>query len=278
MHPCVSAERIIMTSTTQTAADWIGRDLGSRTVEWNERDAILFALAVGGRPDDLDLVYERSLRVLPTFGLTLGQWAPDELGSRGAFPIETSLHGSQQLTAHQELPPTGRATLSARVDNVWDKGSAAIFEVSVSCDYFTAVWSIFAPGCGAFGGDRGPSILAAENVSYATSVRTAENAAALYRLCGDRHAIHIDPLAARAIGQDRPILHGLATLSTSVVALARHLGAHPADLVSLSGRFRSVVHPGDDLRIDVTDSPTGEFVVSGPQGVVIDNASATFAG
>lgn len=265
-----------MTTSTHSAVDWIGRDLGSRTVHWDERDAILFALAVGARADDLDLVYERELRVLPTFGLTLGQWAPDELGSQGAFPIGTSLHGSQQLVVHDELPPSGRATLSARVDNVWDKGSAAIFDVSVSCDHFTAVWSIFAPGCGGFGGDRGPGVAVAEALSPATSVRTAENAAALYRLCGDRHAIHIDPAAARAIGQDRPILHGLATLSTSVVALARHRGAHPADLASLSGRFRSVVLPGDELRIDVTDSPTGGFVVSGPQGVVIDNAVATF--
>ena len=267
-----------MTIATQSAAGWAGRDLGSRTVAWDERDVILFALAVGVKPHELDLVYERNLRALPTFGLTLGQWAPDELGSLGAFPIETSLHGSQKLIVHDQIPPRGQATLSARVDSVWDKGSAAIFDVSVSCDLFTAVWSIYAPGCGGFGGQRGTNLAAAESLSYATSVRTAENAAALYRLCGDRHAIHIDPVAARAIGQDRPILHGLATLSTSVVALARHRGAHPADLTTLSGRFRSVVRPGDELRIDVSDSPADVFVVSGPQGVVIDNAAATFSG
>lgn len=54
-----------------SAADWIGRDLGTRVVEYTERDAILYALAIGATPDRLDLVFEDQLRMLPTFGLTL---------------------------------------------------------------------------------------------------------------------------------------------------------------------------------------------------------------
>ncbi|MFJ6095713.1 MaoC/PaaZ C-terminal domain-containing protein [Williamsia muralis] len=266
-----------MSTHTQKVADWIGHQLGSRTIEWNERDAILFALAVGAQPDsELDLVYERALRVLPTFGLTLGQWAPDMLGWMGAFPVDTSLHVGQRIVVHNELPAHGQATLAARVDNVWDKGSAAIFEVSVNCEFFTAVWSIFAPGCGGFGGERGPSVTTSKQLSPVTTVRTADNSAALYRLCGDRHAIHIDPAAARAIGQDRPVLHGLATLSASALGLARYLGKHPADLAVLSGRFRSMVFPGADLQIAIDNSRAGGFVVSNSHGVIIDDALATF--
>lgn len=261
---------------TAAPGDWIGRELGSRTVDWDEGDAILFALAVGARADELDLVYERRLRVLPTFGLTLAQWAPDVLGAAGAFPVGTALHGSQSLEVHRPLPRAGAVTMRARVADVWDKGSASIFDVAVDCEYFTAVWSIFAPGCGGFGGQRGPSAAPVADLRPATTYATAENSAALYRLCGDRHAIHIDPEAAAAIGQPRPILHGLATLSGSALALARHHRVHPAALTSLSGRFRSVVLPGDELAISVSATTAGGFNVTGPHGVVIDNAIADF--
>lgn len=65
----------------KTAGDWRGADLGTRTVSYTERDAILYALAVGAKATELDLVFEDQLRVLPTFALTLAQWAPDALGS-----------------------------------------------------------------------------------------------------------------------------------------------------------------------------------------------------
>ncbi|MEK8145905.1 hypothetical protein NKH18_45895 [Streptomyces sp. M10(2022)] len=58
---------------------------------------------MGARADDLDLVYEERLRVLPTFALTLAQWAPDALGALGAFDIGTAVHGAQQLVVHR--PP-----------------------------------------------------------------------------------------------------------------------------------------------------------------------------
>ncbi|WP_205719771.1 MaoC/PaaZ C-terminal domain-containing protein [Actinomadura geliboluensis] len=45
------------------------------------------------------------------------------------------------------------------------------------------------------------------------TVRTATNQAALYRLLGDRHHLHIDPGAARTAGMPRPIMHGLCTLA-----------------------------------------------------------------
>src|SRR5699024_9816601 len=122
--------------------EWDGHLLGERTVEYHERDAILYALAVGAAPQDLDLVFEPRLKVLPTFGLTLAQWAPDVLADAGAFDNH-AVHGSQSLQVHETLPASGSLTMAARVSNVWDKGSAAIFDVEVTSRYFTATWSIF---------------------------------------------------------------------------------------------------------------------------------------
>ncbi|MFE9972204.1 MaoC/PaaZ C-terminal domain-containing protein [Streptomyces hirsutus] len=239
-----------MTAST-TASPWQGHDLGARTVSYTERDAILYALAVGAGADRLDLVYEERLRVLPTFALTLAQWAPDALGTLGAFDVTTAVHGSQRLVVKGPLEPSGELTMSARVAEVWDKGSAAVFDVEVSCDRFTATWSLFAPGGGGFGGDRGPSAPRRPDrpAEHGPTVATHSRQAALYRLLGDRHAMHIDPRAAKAAGMSRPFLHGLCTLAAALLPLADTLGAHPADLVELQARFAAPVFPGDRLAL-----------------------------
>jgi acyl dehydratase len=231
------------------AGRWRHRDLGVRTVRYDDRDAILYALTVGARAADLDLVFEERLRVLPAFGLTRAQWAPDALGSAGAFDVTTAVHGAQRLRVRRPLPREGELELTARVGEVWDKGSAAIFEVVVECAYFAATWSLFVPGAGGFGGDRGPSAEARPDgpPDHEFTVATSPEQAVLYRLLGDRHHLHIDPDAAKAAGMPLPILHGLCTLATVTLPLARETGAHPADLTALDGRFTGPVFPGDRL-------------------------------
>jgi acyl dehydratase len=149
--------------------------------------------------------------------------------------------------------------MAARVAAVWDKGSAAIFDVEVESQYFVATWSIFAPGCGGFGGQRGPSRAQSPEAGpeVETSVATFGTQAALYRLTGDRHLIHIDPDAARAIGQPRPILHGLCTLAAAVLRIAAVLGVHPADLLELGGRFAAPVLPGQELDLALWRADAG---------------------
>lgn len=259
-----------------TASPWRGHDLGTRTVAHTERDAILYALSVGARASDLDLVYEEKLRVLPTFALTLAQWAPDVLGALGAFDVTTAVHGAQHLLVHGPLPRSGELTMRARVAEVWDKGSAAVFEVEVVSETFVATWSLFAPGCGGFGGDRGPSAPAPPEGAAARqlSVETHHRQAALYRLLGDRHAMHIDPAAARAAGMPRPFLHGLCSLAATTLALAPSLGAHPAELVELQARFAAPVFPGDRLDVTALVGPAEPAELADGEGAVRFQASA----
>ena len=249
-----------MTGTTATGVSpWRGHDLGARTVTWTERDAILYALAVGARADALDLVHEERLRVLPTFALTLAQWAPDALGALGAFDPATAVHGAQRLLVRDELAPSGTMETRARVSEVWDKGGAAVFEVEVSCPAFVATWSLFAPGSGGFGGERGPSAppRAPDTADRVLTLATHSRQAALYRLLGDRHAMHVDPEAARAAGMPRPFLHGLCTLAAATLPLAESLGAHPAGLRELEARFAAPVFPGDRLTLRCRDDAPG---------------------
>ncbi|MGH3438829.1 MAG: MaoC/PaaZ C-terminal domain-containing protein [Sciscionella sp.] len=264
-----------------TAGGWRGHDLGARTVAYAERDAILYALAVGAPAEDLDLVFEPRLRVLPTFALTLAQWAPDALGSLGAFDTTTAVHGAQRLRVTAPLPRSGELAMTARVAEVWDKGSAAIFDVAVVSECFVATWSIFAPGAGGCGGERGPSSPRQPQAEPEARIPlpTFATQAALYRLLGDRHHMHVDPAAARAAGQPRPFLHGLCTLAAATLPLARTLGAHPADLRELAGRFAAPVFPGERLDVETWrgEPGTARFAVTGAGRSAISGGEASFS-
>ena len=111
-----------------------GHDLGTKRIRYERRDAILYALSVGAAPDQLDLVYERDLRVLPAYGCALGLWAVEAAGSLGAYDRKKSLHAGQELIVHAPLPPEGDFDMTGRISAVWDKGRAAIVEIEASLE------------------------------------------------------------------------------------------------------------------------------------------------
>ncbi len=236
--------------------DLAGQDLGTRTIAWDAREAILYALAVGASCDEMDLVYERNLEVLPTYACALGLWAVERTGGLGAYDRNMSLHATQSLELHAPMPPSGSFEARGRVAEVWDKGKAAIVRIVVECEIFTASYGIFLPGRGGWGGERGPSASPAQwHPSWQGRHAVDRNRAALYRLTGDRHPIHIDIEVARANGFDRPILHGLCTLGIAARMLAEPAGAHPRELRHLEARLAAPVMPGD--AIDVTAGGNG---------------------
>jgi hypothetical protein len=267
--------------TLKPAPEAAGLELGTRLVPYTDREAILYALAVGAAAEDLDLVFERDLRVLPTFGLGLGLWACDELRERGFFYSTNSLHAGQRLEILGPLPPSGELELVARVTDVWDKGSAAIFDIEVGCEHFRAVYSIFAPGQGGWGGERGPSARRDPESSPTRVARlqTKRESAVLYRLTGDRHLIHVDPEAARAIGRPRPILHGLCTLGYAARSLPALFGRRPDEPVGLEARFAASVLPGDPLELrawEPLDDGSVPFSVATPEAVVLSGGLIRF--
>jgi acyl dehydratase len=239
-------------SPSMRMLDLAGSHLGSRTIEYVERDAILYAIAVGARASDIDLVYEQRLRVMPTFALPLGLWATEEAGRLGAYDNKTSLHLGQELEMHRPLPRAGVLETQGVIAAVWDKGSASLIEVKVSSEYFDATYLLFAPGSGGFGGERGASSSPspAGDPDLRTRVATTENQAVLYRLTGDLHPLHVDPEVARANGFARPILHGLCTLGAVALEVTRAVGRHPVDLTGLSARFTAPVLPGDAMDVE----------------------------
>lgn len=263
-----------MSPSTTTLADLAGTDLGTHVASYDDTAVILYALAVGVPATELELVYERDLRTLPTYACALGLWAVEAAGRLGMYDPHHSLHASQQLVVKQPLPSGGEVPMSGRIANVYDKGKAALLEIEVDAPSFTATYNIFLPGLGGWGGNRGPSAGPQEAVEHLhhTQFHTSPDLAALYRLTGDRHPIHIDPSVAHDNGFDRPILHGLCTLGIAARVSARQVGAHPADLHRLSARLAAPVLPGNTLDIasgqrngavHFTGSVNGTTVLSG---------------
>jgi acyl dehydratase len=239
--------------TGPSIAELAGRNLGSRSVSLDASRAILYALAVGARSDELELVYERDLRPLPTLAWPLSLWAVEEAGRAGAYDPVRTLHVGQTLRAHRPLPPEGRIEMAGRVGSVYDKGSAALLEVEVESEYFETTATIFVPGAGGFGGERGSSAGPGPTgpPDDTMGVATSREQAALYRLTGDRHPLHIDPRVAADAGFERPILHGLCTLGAVCLAVARGSGRAPDAIETVEGRLAAPVYPGQELALDL---------------------------
>jgi acyl dehydratase len=160
--------------------------------------------------------------------------------------------------------------VAGTISNVWDKGSAALVEIAVTSEYFTTTYLIFVPGAGGFGGERGPSASGAEPPdapSWTAKVVTREDQAALYRLTGDRHPVHVDPKLARASGFERPILHGLCTLGAVVLETALVQDRSPIDVSGLTARFSAPVLPGATIVVSGWTSADETSYIASIDGV-----------
>lgn len=237
------------------AVDLAGTSLGNRTVDYGAFDAALYALAVGAEPTDLQLVYERDLRVLPTYATALGIWVTFAAAERGGYDVANVLHVGQTLELHAPLPPAATIEMTGRIGSVFDKGSAALVELVVESRYFSCTYRMYVRGLGGWGGDRGSSPRVAEvSMSPVRHWTIPRNVAVLYRLTGDPHPIHVDPVVARAAGLDGPIVHGLCTLGAVARLLAESQGVHPWDLVWIEAVLTSPVYPGDVLTVAAAES------------------------
>ena len=233
----------------------IGQELGKRLITYTAQDAALYALAVGAQPDQLDLVYERDLRPLPTYVAALGMWATAAAAKAGGYREVDVLHVAQRIELFERLPATATIDMTASVPSVHDKGSSAIVKVVVESTAFRSTYSMFVKGGGGWGGERGPSAdhFDEGEMHHRRLVQVDPRAAVLYRLTGDLHPVHIDPEVARAGGLRAPILHGLCTFGTSALAAAQSCGFSPLDVQTAQASFVAPVYPGDVLDVSAAN-------------------------
>jgi acyl dehydratase len=262
----------------------VGLELAPTQFSYEERDVMLYALGIGAK--ELEFIFERGLKTIPTFAVIPA--FPALMGLSAAVEINPVmiLHGEQGFRINKQIPTSGTLTTSGKVTGVYDKGKGALVTIeSTTKDtggetVFTNTSGIFIRGSGGFGGDRGPEAGNAapqRGPDRTVEMQTLDIQAAIYRLSGDRNPLHIDPAFAKMAGYDRPILHGLCSFGhVGRAVLAEYCGNDPARLASMAVRFSGVVYPGDTIITDMWDEGKGKIIVQArtQEGrVVISNAT-----
>jgi acyl dehydratase len=240
------------------------------TQAYTERDAILYALGVGlGRDpmdaDELPFVYERQLKLLPTFAAVLGWpgfWVRD---------LDTGIDwvkvvaGEQGLVLHRPLAPRGTVIGRTCVVEIIDKGAGKgahvyskreLIDLASGERIATVTQTTVCRGDGGFGGPAraapAPHPLPERAPDLVCDRGTRPEAALIYRLSGDPNPLHADPAVAQAAGFPRPILHGLASFGIACHGILKTLCAHdPGRLKAISGRFSAPVFPGETIRTEM---------------------------
>ncbi len=268
---------------------------------YDEKDLALYALGVGAASDpysdELRYVYELhsdGFSPLPTFGVIPAVNSFIALAREGklapglSFGFDRILHGEQYTELKRPLPPKAQLTQRSQVKQIYDKGKNAVVDIETkSYDengelLIVNDLIIVARGCGGWGGERGPSV--EENVPPArkpdavVEERISPNQALLYRLTGDVNPLHADPMFAKAVGFEKPILHGLCTFGYA----GRHAIKSFADgdtryFKSIKVRMAASVYPGETLVTEMWKESDGKIVlqckVKERGEVVIKNAA-----
>jgi len=268
------------------------------TVEqsYGARDSMLYALGLGYGEDPLDakelqFVYERDLRAVPTMAMVLAQnrfWLSEPKYGVDAVRL---LHAEQSLEIHQPLASEGRVQAAFQVSGVDDKGAdrgALLHQTKTLSDAESGAplasirYTLMLRGNGGQGGFgetvEPPPPLPDRAADRTAEIPTARRAALLYRLSGDYNPLHADPAVAGEAGFDRPILHGLCTMGIACRAiLANYCDNDPVRLAGLSNRFTQPVFPGETLKFEFFEEAglvryRGTAVERGT--VVLDRGSA----
>jgi acyl dehydratase len=269
----------------------VGKHLEQSTYEYGEREVMLYALGVGAGSDDLQFVYERDLRVLPTFGVIPAFPALFSMGSVMDVNPVMVLHGEQRLELRGPIPTRGKLTTTPKIAAIYDKGKGALIVIEAETVdergevLFINTFGAFARGEGGFGGERGPSGPRNEPpdrpADATVEMRTIPQQALIYRLSGDMNPLHADPEFAKMAGYDRPILHGLCTFGhVGRAVLQTYCDNDPARFTNFEVRFSGVVFPGETIVTEMWKENANRIIVRAqvrerPGEPVITSAAVT---
>ncbi|MFD1507592.1 3-alpha,7-alpha,12-alpha-trihydroxy-5-beta-cholest-24-enoyl-CoA hydratase [Georgenia yuyongxinii] len=205
--------------------DMVGQWFGPFEREYTFKDLSLFALGSGSGIDgrtDLEYVYEKDMKVLPTFGAMPIVDSEVTKTIDYGYNYAGSLHWSFDLTFHQPITKLadrlstkvllkglydrgpGKGLLAQHVGDTYDADGNLIFtNESWDCLIYDGGW----------GGPAAPKDLVEmpeREPDVELRERVPENQALIYRLSGDYHPQHVDWEYAAENGQPRPILHAVS--------------------------------------------------------------------
>ena len=251
----------------------IGKKSVQYRLSYTWRDLILYALAVGAKETELELIYEKGLKALPTYGVvpclsTIGVEPPMKgaadptILAADFLEDRAGLHMEHELIMYRPIDPAGATfCYDTEVTDLFDrgpgKGAVIKQETTVYDDCGNKICTnnanfILLKG-GGFGGKPLPpspvSIPKTDpDIEIDDVIPMTQNA--LYRLTGDTNLVHIDPEAARREGQERPFMHGLCSFGyVCRMAAGALFPREPERMTRIAAQMRSVMFPGSSIRL-----------------------------
>ena len=263
---------------------------------YTDADTMLYALSVGlGRDPlnrkELPYIYELGGEpvTVPTLATVL---APDMFPRDLGWDYSQVLHSEQRMQLYRPLPAAADLKINKRVVDAFDRGPSRGALILLEAEgrlasddtvLFTLGCTIVARGDGGFGGPSGkgpaPHRAPRREPDLSCDIETRSDQALFYRLTGDRNPLHADPQAARAVGFDRPILHGLCTFGVACNAILQTICDYDHTLIEgFEARFSAPVMPGDTITTDMwQDGNIVSFQCKARErgGVVLRNGKCT---
>jgi len=262
-----------------------GEKIGPITREYTWKDIVLYALGVGAGFNELEYVYEKDLKVIPSFAVAAVYDFLSEVGVKSNVDFSGVLHGEQEMVFHRPLPSEGKLVTEGEITNFYDLGAqkgALIIAKGVTRDangkkLFTNTVTLFGKKDGGFGGEAPPkkeSPIPDRSPDFEIQDRPSADQPLIYRLSGDTFQLHVDPEFARQVGFEQPIMHGLCTHGFACRACIQALfPGEPEKLREFSCRFSKPLYPGTPITTQiwkleegsaawrVKNNDTGEMVI-----------------
>lgn len=240
--------------------DAVGEKIGPVTTRYTWKDVVLYALGVGAGFDELNYVYEKDLKVIPSFGIAAIFEFLSHFGIKANVNLAGILHGEQQLVFHNPIPTEGTLSTEGQITHIYDmgkdKGAVIVGESetyhSSGKRLFTSVIKIFSRLDGGFGGEPAPkteSPIPDREPDFEVEDHPSPDQPLLYRLSGDVFQLHVDPEFAKMAGFEQPIMHGLCTHGFACRALIKKLiPGEPERMHRFDCRFSKALYPGDPIK------------------------------
>jgi len=116
-----------------------GAKLAPSQGEWGADQVILYHLGIGAgsgagkatEAKELEYTYEKSLKVLPSYGVIPVFGAVGGMAAAPGIQINFALvlHGEQDIEIHRPIPVQAKIESNGRIAGIYDKGKAALIVV-----------------------------------------------------------------------------------------------------------------------------------------------------
>lgn len=254
----------------------VGKKMEPRYMEYNWRDVVLYALAVGAKREDMCYTYEKYLKAIPTYG-TIPYWGTVNVRPYQWMPLPASmladeiirptisfLNMGHEIIIHRPIDPIkGTFQYQDQITDVYDRGEGKGAVVKTRVDVrdeagnlvCTNYSTTFFHEAGGFGGkpmpksdvkipDCAPDY---EEDDYISPVQNL-----LYRLTGDTNLVHVDPKYAQKMGFETSFMQGLCSFGFCCrMAIGHLMSGEPERMKRMAAQMTSVLFPDTKVRFQL---------------------------